>query len=274
MAVIKKNLTLNYRLFVTLLILRRRKSVKKRKHMFWVRELFKNRLKQGAFSSLVQEMMLFDREFFNRYLRMSPDRLEHLLSLIGSSLTKKYCPSRKSIYPSQRLIITIRYLATGESHQTQSFYFRVGRATVCNIIEETCAIWEVLKKIFLRPPNDIKEWQNIIKEFNQNWNFPQCIGAIDGKHVRIEAPAKSGSSFYNYKGFYSMILLAICDAKYCFTMVDIGAYGRDNDTAILNASTIGRAFMREIFIYQKFLKLILKFHQSLLKMIYLHLNHG
>ena len=103
-------------------------------------------------------------------------------------------------------------------------------------------IWEVLKRIFLRAPNEIKEWQNIIKEFNQNWNFPQCIGAIDGKHVRIEAPAKSGSSFYNYKGFYSMILLAICDAKYCFTMVDIGAYGRDNDAAILNASTFGRAF--------------------------------
>nr|XP_047146831.1 uncharacterized protein LOC124819355 [Hydra vulgaris] len=96
---------------------------------------------------------------------MSPDRLEHLLSLIGSSLTKKYCPSRDSICPSQRLIITIRYLATGESQQTQSFYFRVGRA---------------------------------------NWNFPQCIGAIIGKHVRIETPAKSGSSFYNYKGFYSM----------------------------------------------------------------------
>ena len=230
MAVINKNLILNYRLFVTLLILRRRKSVKKRKHLFWVRELFKNRVKQGAFSTLVQEMMLFDREFFYRYLRMSPDRLEHLLSLIGSSLTKKYCPSRESICPSQRLTITIRYLATGESQQTQSFYFRVGRASVCNIIEETCcAIWEVLKRIFLRAPNEIKEWQNIIKEFNQNWNFPQCIGAIDGKHVRIEAPAKSGSSFYNYKGFYSMILLAICDAKYCFTMVDIGAYGRDND---------------------------------------------
>ncbi|XP_002162517.3 uncharacterized protein LOC100197499 [Hydra vulgaris] len=233
---------------VILLILKRRKRIKKRKHQFWVRELFKKRVQQGAFSSLVKEMKLFDKEFFYRYLRMSPDRLEHLLSLIGSSLTKKYCPSRDSICPSQRLIITIRYLATGESQQTQSFYFRVGRATVCHIIEETCcAIWKVLKKVFLRAPNDVKEWQNIIKEFDQNWNFPQCIGAIGGKHVRIEAPAKSGSSFYNYKGFYSMVLLAICDAKYCFTMVDIAAYGRDNDAVILNASTFGRAFNKGYF---------------------------
>nr|XP_004212775.1 putative nuclease HARBI1 [Hydra vulgaris] len=164
---------------------------------------------------------------------MSSDRFEHLLSLIGPLIIKKYCPSKESICPSQRLIVTLRYLATGESQQTQSFYFRVGRATVCNIIEETCcAIWEVLIKIFLRAPNDIQEWQNISKEFNQNLNFPQCIRAIDRKHVRIEAPAKSGFSFYNYKGFYCMILLAICDAKYCFTMVDKGGYGRDNDASI------------------------------------------
>ena len=39
-----------------------------------------------------------------------------------------------------------------------------------------------------------------------------------------------------------MILLAICNAKYCFTMVDIGAYGRDNDAVILNARTFGEAF--------------------------------
>ena len=44
-----------------------------------------------------------------------------------------------------------------------------------------------------------------------------------------------------------MILLAICDAKYCYTMVDIGAYGRDNDAAILNASTFGRAFSKGNF---------------------------
>ncbi|XP_047139565.1 uncharacterized protein LOC124815219 [Hydra vulgaris] len=141
---------------------------------------------------------------------MSPDRFEYLLSLIGPPIIKKNCPRGKSIYPSQQLITTL---------------------------EETCfAICKVLKKIFQRASNDIQEWQNIIKKFNQNWNFPKFIGAIDGKHVRIETPAKSGSSFYNYKGFYSMILLAICGAKYCFTVVDIGGYRRDNDTSILNAS--------------------------------------
>ena len=39
-----------------------------------------------------------------------------------------------------------------------------------------------------------------------------------------------------------MILMAICDSKYCFTFVDIGGYGRDNDAAIVSQSEMYQAF--------------------------------
>ena len=42
-----------------------------------------------------------------RYLRMSPQRLEHLLSLVGPLITKKHCRSRKAISPGERLVITL-----------------------------------------------------------------------------------------------------------------------------------------------------------------------
>ena len=81
-------------------------------------------------------------------------------------------------------------------------------------------------------PSTEQEWKQISNDFEEIWNLPHCIGAIDGKHIAIECPKKSGSKPYYYKGFFTLVLLAICDAKYCFTFVDIGQYGSGNDSGI------------------------------------------
>ncbi|KAL3242010.1 hypothetical protein MRX96_021545 [Rhipicephalus microplus] len=65
--------------------------------------------------------------------------------------------------------------------------------------------------------------------FSQKWNFPNCIGAIDGKHVLIKKPPKSGTIYRNYKKSFSVILLAVVDADYKFLYTDIGAPGSEGD---------------------------------------------
>ncbi|XP_036340050.1 putative nuclease HARBI1 isoform X2 [Rhagoletis pomonella] len=93
---------------------------------------------------------------------------------------------------------------------------------------------EILSKI----PATEKEWLDVANDFETLWQFPHTLGAIDGKHIRIKAPPRSGSDFHNYKGFFSIILLAVVDAHSRFIYVDIGANGRASDVMAFKNSLL------------------------------------
>ena len=158
-------------------------------------------------------------------------------------ISKENTGFRESVPASTRLAVTLRYLASSESQQSLSWSFRLGRTTVSKIVREIGeAIWKVLSSIYLCSPSTKQEWEQISNDFEEIWDLPHCIGAIDGKHIAIECPKKSGSKYFNFKGFFSLVLLAICDAKYCFTFVDIGQYGSGNDSGVIKLSHMGKCF--------------------------------
>lgn len=82
-------------------------------------------------------------------------------------------------------------------------------------------------------PSSDAEWKNTAKMFEDQWNFSHCVGAMDGKHVAIEKPPGSGSCFFNYKDFFSVVLFAIVNANYEFMYVHTGTNGSVSDGGVI-----------------------------------------
>ena len=95
----------------------------------------------------------------------------------------------------------------------------------------------------MKCPKNPEQWKEVATKFAQLWNFQNCLGAIDGKHVAIRRPKKSGTYFYNYKGFFSIVLTAVADANYKFLFVDIGANGSCADSGIFKLTNIYKAII-------------------------------
>lgn len=100
--------------------------------------------------------------------------------------------------------------------------------------------------VLFQVPTTIEEWNLIMEKYHSLWNFPNCCGAMDGKHLVIRCPQNTGSEYYNYKHTFSIILFAIVDADYNFLYVDVGTNGRVNDASVFSKSSINEALEKKI----------------------------
>ena len=167
----------------------------------------------------------------------------HLRTLISCLFSYTYqvlpCVFRyhHPLEPGLKIVITLRFLATGNSFQSMEFNWRSAHNTIGKFVPEVCdtIVEEYIGEVFCTPTTT-DGWLEIAKGFQERWNFPHACGAPDGKHVAIRKPKQSGSIYYNYKGFLSIVILVLCDANYKAIWAHVGYPGSESDCGIYNDS--------------------------------------
>jgi len=213
----------------------------RRPRSVWVKPWIQRCQLFGQYDTLMMEMMRESRGDFQNYMRMPVEVFRELLERVAPRITKA-AARRPALEGGLKLAITIRFLATGNSYRSLAFGFRVANNTIALFVPEVCeAIVAEYRQETLITPSEPAEWARVADQFHRRWNYPHCVGAIDGKHIAIKKPAKSGSRFFNHKGFFSIVLLAVVDADYRFLWVNIGAEGSCSDAGIFNRSSLAPA---------------------------------
>ena len=234
--------TANMRLAV--LVDRYLKMTRKRKaRTVWVRHWITLRPHQGAYANLMTILRAEDVESFKNFTRLSPQMFADMAHRLNPRLQKYHTWYREPLSVGLKLAITLRYMATGDNYRSLMYLFYVPHNTISVLVKETCqAICDEYSEL-VKNPTTADGWKEIADVYSRRWNFHHALGALDGKHIRIKTPPDAGSTYYNYKGYNSIVLLALVDGDYKFRWVQLGAPGSCSDSQLWLESSLRQAFI-------------------------------
>ncbi|XP_054016728.1 uncharacterized protein LOC128897073 isoform X6 [Hylaeus anthracinus] len=139
-----------------------------------VEEIYKDRIQFDEFHQLYSQLLDNDHLFY-QFTRMKRNTFNYILEKIREKCSRKTTNFKKPISVEERLIVTLRYLATGLAFRQIALTFKISKSAVSAIVVEVCmAIWEALHVKHMSVPN-VEKFEVIANEFYKKWNFPHCL---------------------------------------------------------------------------------------------------
>ncbi|KAM4037620.1 uncharacterized protein ACNLHF_016137 isoform 2-T2 [Anomaloglossus baeobatrachus] len=211
---------------------------RRRRRRYWVHPIAAQIPTRRHFRSLYSDLRQHPDRFVV-FCRMSVQTFDKLLEELRPGLTFMNTCMRLCISAEERLLITLRFLATGMSFSDLHLHFLVGTSTISSIVHSTCQqIWSRLKRTAMPDPSE-QQWLQIAEGFYASSQLPNCLGALEGKEIRVKRPPHSGYD----EPFFSVVLFALVDSNYRFIMVDIESNGSSTDSHIFTTSIIGQRLL-------------------------------
>ena len=175
---------------------------------------------------------------YRNFITVPPAFFDLIENRIFNRLKKSHTNFRKPLEVGLKLEITLSHLSTGESYTSLQYHLRVGSTTIYKFVPKVCKgiLGKFQQEYFICP----EKLRGIEEKFRNRWNVLHAVGGPDGNHIAMKKPKKSGSEYFNYKGYFSLVLLALVDAEYKFLWVNLGSSGFSSDAQILNHSKLKR----------------------------------
>ncbi|KAK3865839.1 hypothetical protein Pcinc_028583 [Petrolisthes cinctipes] len=184
---------------------------------------------------------LSDNELIKRYI-LDREGIVFVTDLVRPVLLRPTV-SNKALTPEQKVLITLRYIATGKMQLCNGDDIGVSQQTVSRVITQTldalCA-QHILKKFIKFPANEHLHQKK--EEFREVAGFPEVIGVIDGTHIRIVKPKQFQIEYLNRQSYYSINVQVVFDAKYKIIDLEARWPGSVNDSHILHVCGMKRMF--------------------------------
>ncbi|CAM4537432.1 unnamed protein product [Lepidochelys kempii] len=166
-----------------------------------------------------------------------------LCDLLSPALKRRNTKMRAALTVHKRVAIALWKLAMPDSYRSVRNQFGVSKSTVgAAVIQVANAIIELLLSRLVTLGN-----VQVIVDGFAAMGFPNCGGAIDGKHIPILGPDHQGSQYINRKWYFSMVPQALADHKGCFTNINVGWLGKVHDARIFRNSGLYEQLQQGIY---------------------------
>lgn len=176
-----------------------------------------------------------EAEFIANF-RLSRSAFQKLCQEIGPRIEKEETFAKNTISVERRTALTLYYLGQGVSYRAVANQFGVALPTVCCIVHETTkAIVDLMTPQYIKFPETDVDIAATMKTFETK-PLPNCVGAIDGSHIKVIRPNECATDYYNRKGYYSILVQSICDGNGKFLSVSCGHPGSIHDARMMRRS--------------------------------------